>query len=335
MACSKPLARIEDWNGKVTFEHPTLKDNEAIKVWHQRLENQKNIKSVKMIPCKRCMGCRLDYAKDWANRLVVESMSYDNNYFFTLTYDDEHIPKKINTETYEVSYTLKKEDLQLFWKRLRVEWERKCNHKGIRFFACGEYGDETMRPHYHAIVFNLPFLDDLKYYKTSELGDIYMTSEKLDKIWSKGNVIVGGLSWNSCSYVARYIQKKQYGPEARKYYEDNGLLPEFVEMSNRPGIGRKYYEEHKDEIYEYDEMYIPCKNDIVKIKPLKYFDTLLEQEDPERYASIKARREASMVNQNRNLAINLKSADMVQEQRDIHARELKRKTAILKRDIEY
>ncbi|MDX8558692.1 hypothetical protein OZ663_18615, partial [Elizabethkingia sp. HX CGY] len=41
-------------------------------------------------------------------------------------------------------------DFQLFMKRAR-----KLQEKKISYFLVGEYGSQTFRPHYHAIVFDV------------------------------------------------------------------------------------------------------------------------------------------------------------------------------------
>ena len=108
---------------------------------------------------------------------MLELQYHDSAYFVTLTYDDFHIPKAYypDPETGEVhtSYTLCKRDFQLWMKRLR----KKFSDDKIRFFACGEYGGQTKRPHYHAIVFGL-HLNDLVKYKTVKEGDSYYTYYK-------------------------------------------------------------------------------------------------------------------------------------------------------------
>ena len=118
------------------------------------------------IPCGKCIGCRLDYSRDWANRMMLEASYHEQNYFITLTYDDLHVPKSYYPcpETGEAlpSLTLSKRDVQLFLKRLR-----KLTGQQFRYYLCGEYGSTTHRPHYHLIVFGL-VLDDLQPLRTTD-----------------------------------------------------------------------------------------------------------------------------------------------------------------------
>ena len=260
----------------------------------------KKITNYKEIPCGKCIGCRLSYSKEWANRCLLESKGWANNYFITLTYAPEKLP--LNQELGNA--TLQPKDLQDFMKRLRIEWQRKHEHENVRFFGCGEYGTKTHRPHYHIIAFNLP-LFDLEELKKTNNGDTLYYSKELEKIWGNGNVWVGEVNWNTCAYVARYIMKKQKGPTAKDWYEQSGESPEFVRMSRRPGIAWQYFQDNKDEIYKYDEIRIEKRKkgkkfenfrnnlEYVKesIKPCRYYDNLYDMEDHEFMEALKKSRE--------------------------------------------
>lgn len=118
-----------------------------------------------------------------------------------MTYDDEYL-------TYGSDYpTLVKRDVVLFLKQLRDYYDRKYKHQGIRFYLAGEYGDTSLRPHYHIIAFNLP-CEDLCYYARSPLGDVYYSSDLLNALWGKGYVVVGEATVESMAYTARYCQKR-------------------------------------------------------------------------------------------------------------------------------
>ncbi len=145
------------------------------------------------IPCGRCIGCRLEYSRQWAMRCMHEASLYDNNCSITLTYDNENLPN---------DFSLNKRHFQLFMKSLR----KKYAPKKIRFYHCGEYGEENYRPHYHAIIFNHNFTD-LDVLPSSSNNTLY-TSPTLTDIWGKGLTQVGTVTFESAAYVARYITKK-------------------------------------------------------------------------------------------------------------------------------
>lgn len=119
------------------------------------------------IPCGQCLECRMQYARTWADRCVLELQSHESSYFLTLTYDNEHVNW---TDDY-MHMTLRKKDLQDFHKRLRDRLDYP-----IRYYASGEYGDITKRPHYHDIVFGLK-LDDLEFDSRTEQGHILYKSD--------------------------------------------------------------------------------------------------------------------------------------------------------------
>lgn len=239
------------------------------------------------IPCGKCIGCRLDYSRRWADRCMLENLYHESSYFLTLTYDEEHVPHSYyvddDTGEYFENLTLRKRDLQLFHKRLRERLDFP-----IRFYACGEYGSNTFRPHYHSIEYGLR-LPDLKYYSRSKLGYTYYTSEFLNSVWQNGFVVVGEVTWETCAYTARYIMKKHLGKDA-DYYSKFGLEPEFTLMSRRPGIAHEYYVEHKHELIDGKEIYIATEKGGKKLLTPKYYDSFFEVDFPEEYGIIKEQR---------------------------------------------
>lgn len=193
------------------------------------------------IPCGQCAGCREQRSREWANRLMCEAKYYDENWFITITYDDKNVPVHefvADDGTILNSLSLQPEDLQKFWKRLRKE----IYPQKIRYFAAGEYGDHTARPHYHAIVFGLHIPDLCVYTQDSKY--VYYKSDLLNRIWSKGNIIIASVSWASCAYVAAYCTKKLTGDAAKEVYGKLNIEPPFNVMSRRPGIGRQFYDDN-------------------------------------------------------------------------------------------
>lgn len=238
------------------------------------------------IPCGQCVGCRLEHSRQWAIRCMLESEYHDDNYFITLTYDEDHVPRsECITEDGEIqeNLTLNKDDMTLFIKRLRSHFDYR-DKDGFRYFYCGEYGDETARPHYHMIAFGLK-LDDLKLFRETKLGNYY-TSELLTSKWGNGRVIIGGVSFESCSYVSRYIMKKQKGKDAEVYDRYN-IYPEFIRMSRNPGIAYKYFEENNIDIYRTDSVVLPGGK---LSTPPRYFDNLMNELDEELMSDIKLKR---------------------------------------------
>lgn len=173
------------------------------------------------LPCGSCPSCQVAKRKEWALRCEFESYYHKDNCFITLTYDDDHVPS-----------SLKKSDLQHFIKSLR--------NRGIKFryFACGEYGSSTARPHYHLIMFGyVP--EDLKVHSKVKSGFYIYESPFLASIWSKGFVSVQDFDIATAAYTAGYVSKKLA----------DGSRSGFLLMSKKPGIGEAYIRDHMEEIF--------------------------------------------------------------------------------------
>lgn len=257
------------------------------------------------IPCGKCTGCRMQYAENWAIRCILEARQWKDNCVITLTYNNEHLPKgkKIDPNTGEIleeNVTLCKEDVQKFFKRLRKTYSKKYNQNNIRFFMCGEYGDKRGRPHYHVILFNC-YIPDQEFFKFNNNGFKIYNSKEIEKIWGLGDVKINELSYEMCAYIARYVLKKQKDKGSKEWYECNGQVPEFTNMSRRPGIAYKYFEKNKEKIYETEEIWLQTKKTLKAYKPGRYFDTKFEQENEEEFKKIKAKRRQNAEDRKRTM----------------------------------
>lgn len=228
------------------------------------------------VPCSKCWGCRLERARQWAIRCMYENQMHKKSCFVTLTYDD----KKDGITYGGEAYTLYPRHLQLFLKRLRKKHGPK-----IKFFACGEYGEKKGRPHYHALLYGVDFPDRIPVPTKGE-HPLY-TSPALEALWTHGDVRIGEVTFESSSYVARYIMKKKLGKTAN-YYNKVGIVPEFTRMSRRPGIGTTWYEKYQSDVYPHG--YCVIRGGI-KTPPPKFYNSKYELTNPEQYAIIKEARE--------------------------------------------
>lgn len=169
------------------------------------------------VPCGKCLHCRLQKTREWTTRLLHESAYWKDCVFVTLTYAPENLPVSNCGKPFLV-----KADLQKFFKRLRFNLSH--DEKNIKYFACGEYGDHTQRPHYHAIIFGLGVSD----YNT------------LLDCWNLGHIKVGSVTHDSIQYVTGYVRKKLSG---KKLQDERGCpvaggVPEFQLQSR--GLGLDY-----------------------------------------------------------------------------------------------
>lgn len=215
--------------------------------------------------CGRCAPCRNSKASIWATRIMLEALSYSDNAFITLTYDDEHLPKINGNET------VLPEHLNLFLKRLRYHYEgyqRKIYkelrlnepfeeyQKLFRFYAVAEYGGTFGRPHYHAILFNFPtcLRGRTRRDHGSGAADYANCCEVcllVGRAWGKGIVEVGTVERGSAQYVC-----ENYVTKGLRRNDDirlrPGQHPEFSRMSRMPGIGQPSLWEYADAILSHD-----------------------------------------------------------------------------------
>lgn len=184
--------------------------------------------------CGQCTPCRVQKRRIWKTRIILESQQFTDNQFLTLTYSDEALPLILSGTSGTILPTLYPRHLQLFLKRLRRDYPTK-----LRFFAVGEYGDQTFRPHYHVGIFGLqPCRNGLT--RTSHTGRRLAlaccdTCQLVAKYWGRGDIEVRGLDASKCEYLARYVTKKMTKKEDARLLNRH---PEFSRQSRRPGIGK-------------------------------------------------------------------------------------------------
>ena len=250
--------------------------------WEDRFGKEiPGVRNSIQLSCGQCTGCRSEYSRQWAMRIVLEQSLWLNNIFITLTYDNDNIPEH---------NTLIKKDFQDFMKRLR--WNKQSsNENPVRFFHCGEYGEKFGRPHYHAILFNTNFSDRKQLQGHKGLT----TSETLNDLWGKGHSSIGDVTFQSAAYVAGYVQKKINGkqkdshyaiidPETGQYFGQR--QQEYSTMSRNPGIAGNWLAQYKDDVYPSDNIHING----IEMQPPKSFDRLYEIDHKDEMLTIKDKR---------------------------------------------
>ena len=244
------------------------------------------------VPCGHCVGCRLDKSRQWADRMMLELDHSKTAIFVTLTYDPLNVPVACVLDDGSVLFTLDKRDVQLFMKRLR----RSFDGREIRFYLAGEYGSQTHRPHYHAILFGLSLSDfpDIQPVSKNTFGQFLYSSEMMYDIWKLGNVALADVSWQTCAYVARYCVKKLGDDVSRETYDSFGVQPEFSLMSRKPGLAGYYAIEHP-ELIERSKQYFCDPNGAsprTSCQTPKFVFDKLQLTNPELYYTIKKQRQA-------------------------------------------
>ena len=209
-----------------------------------------------VVPCGKCPECLRDRQNSWIFRLQQEQKSANTSAFITLTY--AHAPKSFNGHD-----TLNPKHLTDFWKRLR-----KVNNssKTIKYYAVGEYGTKYLRPHYHAIVFNIN-------------QNILQNHEKLTNIWSHGTIDIAKSEGGSQRYTLGYIMGGKWQPTQ----DDDDRQPQFQRQSKNIGIDylspqiKNYYTSNK----------LPCitqKGGAIIKMPRYYKDKIFTKEERKQMA---------------------------------------------------
>lgn len=147
-----------------------------------------------------------------------------SSHFITLTYDTNNVP--ISKNGFLTLSKGRQSDLTLFFKRLRqahVRLYKKLRvpdelQSHIKYYACGEYGGKTKRPHYHILLFDCVI-------------------ELIQEAWQKGQVHYGIVSEASVGYTLKYMCKPKRIPEHGR----DDRQPEFSVMSK--GLGVNYLSE--------------------------------------------------------------------------------------------
>lgn len=304
MACFQPLIGIDEgWKADGKRNIKVLPHN-AMAACGLRTD----VKYIQ-IPCGHCIGCRSAQAKEWSNRLLMESLYHEKNFFITLSYSDTYavrVPSQdLDTGEYLDRQTLYKQDIQNFFKRLR----KKFKNSKFRYYCVGEYGPVSQKPHYHILLFcDFAVGDgfDMIPSGRSETGNTRFDSKILDSLWiqtekrrldlkqpmsANEEAVKKGkspnlLGWTDIEpanyytmrYVAGYVTKK-LGQYPNDMYLAENRIPPFAVSSRRPGIGYQFLIDHP-EVMEDDKIYIGQPQGVVEFMPPKYFRKKCAEYDP-------------------------------------------------------
>jgi len=258
------------------------------------------------LPCNKCAQCKEARSREWAIRLTHETSMHrhddgsPNGCMITLTFSNEGLQlRELRRGTHPS--TLDVQDWQYFAKKLRQHIVReqrkdekkrglkKAPAKKIRFFHVGEYGAENLRPHYHALLFGWDFSEDRVLCKDENNKECYL-SETLTRLWEYGKTDIRPIVPETINYVARYVTKKLNGPKLDSWLDrvdpDTGevvrVSAEFATMSRNPGIGAKWYETFKTDVFP--DNFILMKGQ--KRGVPRFYKRRLKEEDPNLYEEV-------------------------------------------------
>lgn len=214
------------------------------------------------VSCGKCLECLQRYSSDWALRCALEAKLHVDSCFLTLTYE-------------KCGDTLVKKHLQSFIKRLR----ERISPVKIRFFACGEYGSQGLRPHYHVIIFgwkphDLEILSTkAKLYCSKFVESVWHGGEDISP-YKQGFVSVGvDVNEVTAKYCAKYLAKFNKVKD--------GCIKPFTLMSRKPGIA---FASVTSELLD-KGLFVDGKRHVLP----RYFEKVLEKDnDLELYKAKKA-----------------------------------------------
>jgi len=267
------------------------------------------------LPCGQCMDCKIRRSQDWATRATHEASLHESCCFLTLTFSEDGLGlRELQRGTHP--FDLDMADWQNFAKRLR-----KAAGK-FRFFQVGEYGEQELRPHYHALIFGKDFRGEGEEWK-DELGHPAWVSRTVEKCWPYGFHEIKEATPESIAYVCKYVQKKLYGKRLENATqrvdcetgESVTVRPELASMSRRPGIGHGWWKKYRSDLFPDDFVILDGKK-----KPTpRYYLTQLEKEDEQAALEIKEKRKQSAA---------LRAADNTPERRKTREKVTKGKLSL-------
>lgn len=243
MPCAAPIeAYRATTGGPISFKRP-----------------QSHTYQTLQLPCGYCILCREEQSRQWAVRISHESQMHERNCFMTLTYDDDHLPEH---------GSLNYKHLSLWWRKMRR------TIPGVRYYAVGEYGDKSDRPHYHVCVFGEDFRDEC--YIMREGTHKLWCNLIAQNMWEHGRVAIGNLDYTTAQYTAGYMAKKLVkGKQYVRVDNSSGELIPLVQprafMSKHPAIGATWLERYGNQVYAWDQVVVNGRPQ----KPPRYYDKWL------------------------------------------------------------
>lgn len=219
------------------------------------------------VPCGHCIVCQDRKRNAFGYRCEAETLMHDHRpMFITLTYSPAYRPKDCKLDYRHVQNFLKR-------LRMRIQREYKIPDVHLRYTCCGEYTPTHRYPHYHLILWGLPYI------RQTENRSLYRLIDKTWSVYSQktksyqkiGRTQVKPVfnSKNLGLYVGKYVVKYVTG-------SDN-VGDEFLHSSSRNGgIGSSWIQSIKHVLLDHPDVqeisYSNKFNGKVKKMPMvKYF----------------------------------------------------------------
>lgn len=148
-------------------------------------------------PCGQCAACLVNKSLSWKFRLEKEVLVSDIAFWLTLQYDDEHLPRSNGIPCVSKDHCIN------YFHKLR-RWIKNNDLKvTFKYFLVSEYGPQTLRPHYHALLlFKLP---GLAFESMLELRQTLY--EQCKTRWYHGHVQESLFHSGVIKYLSKYVFK--------------------------------------------------------------------------------------------------------------------------------
>lgn len=179
------------------------------------------------VPCGKCPQCLQRRAAEWCFRLEQHEKVCDTSCFITLTYSTDYVPITLHG-----FMSLDRKAFSTCIRSVRKRMRNIESFKDVRlsYYVVGEYGSERKRPHYHAILFNLPDIQWRTDLEDRRIG----FSPLLDASWPYGVIDIRECNGDTIGYTCKYLHKGKSVPAHR----NDDRVPEFSNMSK--GLGVNY-----------------------------------------------------------------------------------------------
>lgn len=239
------------------------------------------------IPCGHCKSCLKNKSLEYYQRNLLELAESKTSYFITLTYDQNHYTNK----------SVDINELIEFTRKLKKEYHNNFGLTNCKYFGVSEYGDKSLRKHFHILVYNIPLtkndftklelkklpkkFNSIEWTNNRYLNDNNFTNKKIKEIWGKGNITIAPINTNRIKYVVNYLFKSLNNTTkaTKKELKDKGLeMPSKIQSTN---LGMETIQKNKDKFLFNNMIFLYGQ----RIYANKYIDTkagILNQERTER-----------------------------------------------------
>lgn len=193
------------------------------------------------VPCNHCSVCLNRKRSAMAFRCEAESQMHPTPpLFITLTYDNEHLPN---------DQLLHYDHVQKFLKRLRMRLSREyhIDKHCIRYVCKGEYGGKNGRPHYHLLVWGMPYVQlagrPALFQLISKTWSVYDAKTKTYNKIGRTQTVFSFNTQGAGYYLGKYLGKNDEHERT------------FMHGSTRDGgIGSSFIDSHKDFLLANEEV---------------------------------------------------------------------------------